>query len=53
MKYKITLNGTVYEVEVENGEAAILAEYAEGTAPAEGAAPAEPAQPATLTVELK
>mgnify|MGYP004637762081 CR=1 FL=1 len=53
MKYRITLNGTVYEVEVENGEAAILTEYAEGAAPAVPAEASEPAQPATLTVELK
>ncbi|NLM61080.1 MAG: acetyl-CoA carboxylase biotin carboxyl carrier protein subunit, partial [Clostridiales bacterium] len=28
MKYKVTLNGTTYEVEVEKGEAMVVAEYA-------------------------
>ena len=27
MKYKVTLNGRVYEVEVEAGQAMLLAEY--------------------------
>ena len=40
MKYKVTLNGKVYEVEVEKGEAILAAEY-EAAAPA--AAPATPA----------
>lgn len=41
MKYRITLNDKVYEVEVEKGEAAITAEYAasEIPAPAPVAAP--------------
>ena len=37
MKYKVTLNGTTYEVEVEAGKAMLLDEY-EAVAPA--AAPA-------------
>ena len=41
MKYKITLNNKVYEVEVEAGEAMLLDEY-ELKAPA-AAAPAAPA----------
>ena len=39
MIYKVTLNGKVYEVEVEKGEAVIQAEY-------EAALPAAPASPA-------
>lgn len=39
MKYKVTLNKRVYEVEVEQGEAMLLGEY-------ELAAPAAPAAPA-------
>ena len=42
MKYKITLNGRVYEVEVEAGQAMLLSEY-EAVAPA---APAPVAAPA-------
>ena len=38
MKYKVTLNGRVYEVEVEAGQAMLLAEY-EAVAPAPVAAP--------------
>ena len=47
MKYKVTLNGRVYEVEVEAGQAMLLAEY-EAVAPAPVAAPvaAAPAAPA-------
>ena len=41
MKYKITLNGKTYEVEVEKGEAIVAAEY-EAAAPA-APAPAAPA----------
>ena len=37
MKYKVTLNGKTYEVEVEKGEAIVVAEYA---AYAPAAAPA-------------
>ena len=39
MKYKITLNGRTYEVEVEAGKAMLLDEY-EAIAPAAPAAPA-------------
>ena len=42
MKYKVTLNGRTYEVEVEAGKAMLLAEY-EAVAPAPvAAAPAAP-----------
>lgn len=44
MKYKVTLNGKTYEVEVEAGEAMLVDEY-EAYAPAPVAAPA-PAAPA-------
>ena len=57
MKYKVTLNGRVYEVEVENGDAILAAEYdamapaaapvaAAPVAAAPVAAPAAPAAPA-------
>ena len=49
MIYKVTLNGKVYEVEVEKGEAVIQAEYEAAlpaAAPAASAAPAAPAAPA-------
>ena len=39
MKYKVTLNGRTYEVEVEAGKAMLLDEY-EAIAPAPVAAPA-------------
>ena len=39
MKYKVTLNGRTYEVEVEAGKAMLLDEY-EAIAPAPAAAPA-------------
>ena len=39
MKYKVTLRGRTYEVEVENGEAMLLDEY-EAYAPAAAPAPA-------------
>lgn len=42
MKYKVTLNGKIYEVEVEAGKAMLLDEY-EAYAPAPAAAPAAPA----------
>ena len=42
MKYKVTLNGRVYEVEVEAGQAMLLAEY-EAIAPVAPAAAAAPA----------
>lgn len=38
MKYKVTLNGTTYEVEVEKGEAILVDEYV-AAAPAPVAAP--------------
>ncbi len=38
MKYKVTLNGKTYEVEVEKGKAILLDEY-EALAPAPAAAP--------------
>ena len=44
MKYKVTLNKRVYEVEVEAGQAMLLDEY-EAIAPAPAAAPAAPAAP--------
>ena len=44
MKYKVTLNGKTYEVEVEKGKATLLDEY-EALAPAQ-AAPAAAAAPA-------
>lgn len=42
MKYKVTLKGKTYEVEVEKGKAVLLDEY-EALAPAPAAAPAAPA----------
>lgn len=46
MKYKVTLNNRVYEVEVEMGEAMLIDEY-DAVAPAAPAAPtAVPAAPA-------
>ena len=44
MKYKVTLNNRVFEVEVEQGQAMLLEEY-ELSAPA---APAAPAAPVTV-----
>ncbi len=47
MKYKVTLKGKTYEVEVNHGEAMILDEYeAIAPAPAAAAAPAPAAVPA-------
>lgn len=47
MKYKVTLNGRTYEVEVEAGQAMLLDEYeAYAPAPAAPAAPAPAAAPA-------
>ena len=45
MKYKITLKGKTYEVEVERGEAILLSEYeaVAPVAPAPAAAPVAPA----------
>ena len=45
MKYKVTLNGRTYEVEVEAGKAMLLDEY-EAIAPAPAAAPVATAAPA-------
>ena len=47
MKYKITLNGKTYEVEVEAGKAVLLDEY-EACAPAPAAAAAPAAAPAAV-----
>ena len=44
MKYKVTLNGKTYEVEVEKGKAILLDEY-EALAPAPAAAAAPAAAP--------
>ena len=44
MKYKVTLNGRTYEVEVEKGQAMLTDEY-EAYAPAPAAAPAAPPGP--------
>ena len=55
MKYKVTLNDKVYEVEVEAGKAVLLDEY-EACAPAPAAAPAAEAAPAAAPaakVDLK
>ena len=60
MIYKVTLNGKIYEVEVEKGEAVIQAEYdaalpqsapaaAPVAAPVAAAAPAQSAAPATAS----
>ncbi len=50
MKYKVTLNGRTYEVEVEAGKAMLTDEYEAfapaPAAPAAAAAPAAPAAPA-------
>ncbi len=51
MKYKVTLNGKTYEVEVEAGQAMLVDEYeayapAPAAAPAAAPAPAAPAAPA-------
>ena len=57
MKYKVTLNGRVYEVEVEAGKAMLLDEY-EAIAPAPVAAPvaaapaAAPAAPAAAAAPV-
>ena len=45
MKYKVTLNNKVYEVEVEQGEAMLVDEY-DAVAPVPAAAPAAVAAPA-------
>ena len=46
MKYKVTLNGKTYEVEVEHGKAVLLDEY-EALAPAPAAPAAAAPAPAT------
>lgn len=46
MKYRVTLNNRIYEVEVEDGQAILVDEY-EACAPAVNAAPAAAAAPAT------
>ncbi len=57
MKYKVTLNGKTYEIEVEAGQAMLLDEY-EAIAPAPVAAPAAapvtaaPAAPAAAPVAV-
>ena len=58
MKYKVTLNNRVYEVEVEQGEAMLVDEYelaapaapapAAAAAPVAAAAPAAPAAPVSV-----
>ncbi len=59
MKYKVTLRGKTYEVEVEAGEAMIVDEYEAfapaapapvAAAPAPAAAPAAPAAPAAVNL---
>lgn len=51
MKYKITLKGRTYEVEVEAGNAILLDEYeAIAPAPAPAAQPSAPAAPAAEAV---
>ena len=45
MKYKVTLNGRTYEIEVEAGKAMCLDEY-EAIVPTAAPAPAAPAAPA-------
>ena len=49
MKYKVTLNGRTYEVEVEAGKAMLLAEY-EAAAPAAAPVAAPVAAPAAAPV---
>lgn len=45
MKYKVTLNGKVYEVEVEKGEAILVDEYTAAAPAPVVAAPTAPAVP--------
>ena len=47
MKYKVTLNNKVYEVEVEQGEAMLVDEY-DAVAPVPAAAPVAAAAPAPV-----
>ena len=51
MKYKITLKGRTYEVEVEAGKAMLLDEY-EAFAPAAPAAPVPVAAPAAAAARI-
>ena len=51
MKYKVTLNGRTYEVEVEAGKAMLLDEY-EAIAPAAPAAAPKAGGPANVTSPL-
>ena len=51
MKYKVTLNGKTYEVEVEKEKAMLLDEY-EALAPAPAAVPAAPAAAGLLFASL-
>ena len=46
MKYKVKLNGKIYEVEVEKGNAELLSEYDAISAPAAAPVAAAPAVPA-------
>ena len=46
MIYKVTLNGKIYEVEVEKGEAMVKAEYEAALPTAAPATPVAPAAPA-------
>ena len=46
MKYKVKLNGKIYEVEVEKGNAELLSEYDAISAPAAAPVAAAPAAPA-------
>ena len=56
MKYKVTLNGKIYEVEVEKGDAVLLKEYeaaAPAPAPRAPAAAAPAAAPAAAAMPFK
>ena len=50
MKYKVTLNDKVYEVEVEKGEAILVDEYERMAPVAPQTAPAKPQAPQTAPV---
>ena len=51
MKYKVTLNGRTYEVEVEAGKAMLLDEY-EAVVPSAPAAPAAPVAGDAVTAPM-
>ena len=51
MKYKVTLNGKTYEVEVEHGKAVLLDEY-EALAPAPAVVSETPATPAPAPLNI-